>query len=120
MTQEQAQALTPLDMPSLISFDLGYVLSVVWGVGVLLVTVWQLYRYLAFYYVLEQSSHPAARNPLLAAFEEQKRSLGISRNIPLRVTRVADCPMLAGFLYPALYLPDEDLSAEDAGLHLSP
>ena len=43
VTQEQAQALTPLDMPSLISFDLGYVLSVVWGVGVLLVTVWQLY-----------------------------------------------------------------------------
>ena len=114
VTQEQAQALTPLDMPSLISFDLGYVLSVVWGVGVLLVTVWQLYRYLAFYYVLEQSSHPAARNPLLAAFEEQKRSLGISRNIPLRVTRVADCPMLAGFVRPALYLPDEDLSAEDA------
>lgn len=114
VTQEQAQALTPLDMPSLISFDLGYVLSVVWGVGVLLVTVWQLYRYLAFYYVLEQSSHPAARNPLLAAFEEQKRSLGISRNIPLRVTRAADCPMLAGFLYPALYLPDEDLSTEDA------
>ena len=47
-------------------------------------------------------------------FAGQKQSLGITRDIQLRVTPAADCPMLAGFLRPALYLPDEALDAQDA------
>lgn len=115
VTQEQAQALTPYDMPSLISFDLGAVLSVVWVAGIALFALWQVYRYLPFRHVLEKSSYPAERETLQRVFEEQKRSLGIKRNIPLRVTPAADCPMLAGFIKPALYLPDEALYEQEAG-----
>lgn len=114
VTNEQAQALTPNDMPSLISFDLGRVLGIAWIAGLVIFAGWQLYLYLTFHYVLEKSSHPAERDMLLTVFEEQKRALGIGRAIPLRVTSAADCPMLAGFLRPALYLPDEALSEQDA------
>lgn len=114
VTNEQAQALTPNDMPSLISFDLGRVLGIAWIAGLVIFAGWQLYLYLTFHYVLEKSSHPAERDMLLTVFEEQKRALGIGRTIPLRVTSAADCPMLAGFLRPALYLPDEALSEQDA------
>ena len=96
------------------SFDWGRILCLLWIVGIALFALWQVYRYLPFRHVLEKSSHPAERETLQRVFEEQKRSLGIKRNIPLRVTPAADCPMLAGFIKPALYLPDEALYEQEA------
>ena len=114
VTDEQAQTLQTFDEQAWTAIDMGRVLLVLWGTGALLFAGWQMYRYLAFHHVLEKSSHPAQRDTLLTVFEEQKRVLGITRDIPLRVTQAADCPMLAGFLCPALYLPDEALSEQDA------
>ncbi|WP_346704177.1 M56 family metallopeptidase [uncultured Agathobaculum sp.] len=90
------------------------ILFVLWGAGMLAFAIWQTYGYVSFRYLVRQTGEPAECDTLRAVFEEQKRSLGIQRNIPLRVTRAADCPMLAGFLCPVLYLPDEALSAQDA------
>ena len=114
VTDEQAQTLQTFDEQAWTAIDMGRVLLVLWGTGALLFAGWQMYRYLAFHHVLEKSSHPAQRDTLLTVFEEQKRVLGITRDIPLRVTQAADCPMLAGFIKPALYLPDEALSEQDA------
>lgn len=96
------------------TWDAEHVLLVLWGVGALVFAVWQLEQYRRFRRILRRESAPAAREELLTVLAEQKRALRMRRNIPLRVTRAADCPMLAGFVRPALYLPDEDLSAEDA------
>ena len=90
------------------------ILFVLWGAGMLAFAIWQTYGYVSFRYLVRQTGEPAQCDTLRAVFEEQKRSLGIRRDIPLRVTRAADCPMLAGFLRPALYLPDEALSEQDA------
>ena len=90
------------------------ILFVLWGAGMLAFAIWQTYGYVSFRYLVRQTGEPAQCDTLRAVFEEQKRSLGIQRNIPLRVTRAADCPMLAGFLCPTLYLPDEALSEQDA------
>lgn len=114
VTAEQAQALTPNDMPSLISFNLGYVLVCIWGLGMAVFAGWQAFAYWKFAYLLRLSATPAERDTLRRVFEEQKQSLGIRRDIPLVVTPAADCPMLAGFLRPALYLPDEALSEQEA------
>lgn len=114
VTEQQVRTLSPYDEPSMISLDLGRVLGVAWLVGLLAFAGWQLYHYLTFRHVLIKSSHPVERDTLLAVFEAQKRALGIRRTIPLRVTSAADCPMLAGFVQPALYLPDEALSEQDA------
>lgn len=114
VTAEQAQALTPNDMPSLISFNLGYVLVCIWGLGMAVFAGWQAFAYWKFAYLLRLSATPAERDTLRRVFAEQKQSLGIRRDIPLVVTPAADCPMLAGFLKPALYLPDEALSEQEA------
>ena len=114
VTAEQAQALTPNDMPSLISFNLGYVLVCIWGLGIAVFAGWQAFAYWKFAYLLRLSATPAERDTLRRVFEEQKQSLGVRRDIPLVVTPAADCPMLAGFLRPALYLPDEALSEQEA------
>ncbi|WP_125116003.1 M56 family metallopeptidase [Agathobaculum sp. Marseille-P7918] len=90
------------------------ILFVLWGAGMLAFAIWQIYGYVSFCYLVRQTGESAQRDTLRAVFEEQKRALGIRRDIPLRVTRAADCPMLAGFVSPTLYLPDEALSAEDA------
>lgn len=114
VTAEQAQALTPNDMLSLISFNLGYVLVCIWGLGIAVFAGWQAFAYWKFAYLLRLSATPAERDTLRRVFEEQKQSLGVRRDIPLVVTPAADCPMLAGFLRPALYLPDEALSEQEA------
>lgn len=114
VTAEQAQALTPNDMPSLISFNLGYVLVCIWGLGMAVFAGWQAFAYWKFAYLLRLSATPAERDTLRRVFEEQKQSLGVRRDIPLVVTPAADCPMLAGFLRPVLYLPDEALSEQEA------
>ena len=114
VTDDQAQALQTFDANSWTAIDVGQLLLVLWGIGALLFAAWQLYRYLTFHYVLEKSSHPAERDTLTAVFEEEKHALGIRRAIPRCVTSAADCPMLAGFLCPTLYLPDEALSEQDA------
>lgn len=113
-TAEQAQALTPNDMPSLISFDLGHMLMWLWGLGMAVFAGWQVLMYCSFAYLLRSSDASVGRNTLRRVFEEQKRSLGIARDIPLLVSPAADCPMLAGFIRPALYLPDENLSEQEA------
>lgn len=114
VTAEQAQALTPNDMPSLISFNLGYVLVCIWGLGMAVYAGWQAFAYWKFAYLLRLSATPAERDTLRRVFAEQKQSLGIRRDIPLVVTPAEDCPMLAGFLKPTLYLPDEALSEQEA------
>lgn len=116
VTNDEASALRQaLGGPGYFStFDLGRVLFLLWIAGAALYVVWQGYQYHYYRYVLEHSSHPAERDTLRRVFEEQKQSLGIRRDIPLVVTAAADCPMLAGFLKPALYLPDEALSGQEA------
>lgn len=114
VTDEQAAALDQGSAVRVPFFDVGRLLFALWGAGALAFAVWQWYRYRSFRYALQNSSHPAERDTLLAVLDEQKRSLGITRDIPLLVSPAADCPMLAGFIKPTLYLPDEALDASDA------
>lgn len=114
VTDEQAAALGQSGAAEVPSWDVGKLLGMLWGAGALAFAIWQLCRYLAFRHTLTRSSHPAERDTLLTVLDEQKRALGSRRAIPLHVTPAADCPMLAGFVKPALYLPDEALDAADA------
>nr|WP_297174797.1 M56 family metallopeptidase [uncultured Agathobaculum sp.] len=90
------------------------VLVLVWLIGALYSALRQWTRYHRFYRALNRPSAHAQRDTLRRVFEEQKHALGIRRHIPLIVTPAADCPMLAGYARPALYLPDEALSEQQA------
>lgn len=89
-------------------------LFILWGMGMLTYAIWQAYSYMSFLYLAREAGQPAERDTLHRVLAEQKQSLGIRRDIPLVVTPAADCPMLAGFVRPALYLPDEALSEQEA------
>ena len=90
------------------------VLVMVWLIGILYNALRQWRDYRRYLRQLNRPSADAQRDTLRRVFAEQKQSLGIRRDIPLVVTPAADCPMLAGFLRPALYLPDEALSEQEA------
>ena len=90
------------------------VLVMVWLIGILYNPLRQWRDYRRYLRQLNRPSADAQRDTLRRVFAEQKQSLGVRRDIPLVVTPAADCPMLAGFLKPALYLPDEALSEQEA------
>lgn len=96
------------------NFPVAKMMFILWGAGILAFLGWQAYSYIGFVYLARETGQAAERDTLRRVFEEQKQSLGIRRDIPLVVTPAADCPMLAGFLRPALYLPDEALSEQEA------
>lgn len=90
------------------------VLVMVWLIGILYNALRQWRDYRRYLRQLNRPSADAQRDTLRRVFAEQKQSLGVRRDIPLVVTPAADCPMLAGFLKPTLYLPDEALSEQEA------
>ena len=96
------------------NFPVAKIMFILWGAGILAFLGWQAYSYIGFVYLARETGQAAERDTLRRVFEEQKQSLGVRRDIPLVVTPTADCPMLAGFLKPALYLPDEALSEQEA------
>lgn len=96
------------------NFPVAKIMLILWGAGILAFLGWQAYSYIGFVYLARETGQAAERDTLRRVFEDQKQSLGIRRDIPLVVTPAADCPMLAGFLKPTLYLPDEALSEQEA------
>ncbi len=110
-----AATLGNADETSVTTFDVGAVLAYIWAFGAMAYLIWQLWSYARFRKALMRSGC-AVKNPvLLEVLEKQKLSLGIKRDIPLIVSCAADCPMLAGYLNPVLFLPDEGLPEQDAG-----
>ena len=108
--EQRAAAETAFDLRAL---PLDGVLLAVWLAGVLLCAARQAFGYRRFRRTLTRSAAPAQREALRRVFEAQKHALG-AQTVPLRVSPAADCPMLAGFARPTLYLPDETLSETDA------
>ena len=114
VTDEQAAALSHADANQTTTFNLTAVLLVLWLAGVVISAIRQAVGYRMLKKRLDCSARPAERADLLDVLAYQRGNLGISREIPLLVSPAADCPMLAGFVRPALYLPNENISAADA------
>lgn len=114
VTGTQAETLSAADTGTVKTVDITEVLLTLWLVGVISCVLWQGIGYYRLIRGLKIQSKPAERVDLYAVLQEQCAELAIDREIPLRVSAAADCPMLAGFVRPALYLPDEDISRTDA------
>ncbi len=86
------------------------------------VALWRLDRqfgaYLWYARCLRRTARPADSPALLAAYRAELERLGIRRELPLLYSPLADGPMLAGVLRPALLLPSQGLSAEAAPMVL--
>ena len=114
VTGTQAQMLSAADTGTVKTVDITDILLTLWLAGVISCILWQGIGYYRLIRSLKGKSRTVERADLHTILQEQCADLVIDREIPLRVSSAADCPMLAGFIYPTLYLPDERISRTDA------
>lgn len=114
VTGTQAQTLSAADTGTVKTVDITDILLTLWLAGVIACVLWQGTGYYRLIRSLKGTSQPVERADLHTILQEQCADLVIDREIPLRVSAAADCPMLAGFIHPTLYLPDERISRTDA------
>lgn len=114
VTDTQAQTLSAADTGTVKTVDITDILLTLWLAGVIACVLWQGIGYYRLIRSLKGKSRSVERADLHTILQEQCADLVIDREIPLRVSAAADCPMLAGFIHPTLYLPDERISRTDA------
>lgn len=114
VTGTQAQMLSAADSGTVKTVDITDILLMLWLAGVISCILWQGIGYYRLIRSLKGKSRSVERADLHTILQEQCADLVIDREIPLRVSAAADCPMLAGFIHPTLYLPDERISRTDA------
>lgn len=114
VTGTQAQMLSAADTGTVKTVDITDILLTLWLAGVISCILWQGIGYYRLIRSLKGKSRSVERADLHTILQEQCADLVIDREIPLRVSSAADCPMLAGFIHPTLYLPDERISRTDA------
>lgn len=114
VTGTQAQTLSAADTGTVKTVDITDILLALWLAGVIACVLWQGIGYYRLIRSLKGTSRSVERADLHTILQEQCADLVIDREIPLRVSSAADCPMLAGFIHPTLYLPDERISRTDA------
>ena len=114
VTGTQAQTLSAADTGTVKTVDITDILLTLWLAGVIACVLWQGIGYYRLIRSLKGKSRSVERADLRTILQEQCADLVIDREIPLRVSSAADCPMLAGFIHPTLYLPDERISRTDA------
>lgn len=114
VTGTQAQTLSAADTGTVKTVDITDILLTLWLAGVIACVLWQGIGYYRLIRSLKGTSRSVERADLHTILQEQCADLVIDREIPLRVSAAADCPMLAGFIHPTLYLPDERISRTDA------
>ena len=114
VTGTQAETLSAADTGTVKTVDITDILLALWLAGVISCILWQGIGYYRLICSLKGKSQPVERADLHTILQEQCADLAIDREIPLRVSAAADCPMLAGFVHPTLYLPDERISRTDA------
>lgn len=114
VTGTQAQTLSAADTGTVKTVDITDILLTLWLAGVISCILWQGIGYYRLIRSLKGKSRSVERADLHTILQEQCADLVIDREIPLRVSAAADCPMLAGFIHPTLYLPDERIPRTDA------
>ena len=114
VTGTQAQTLSAADTGTVKTVDITDILLTLWLAGVIACVLWQGIGYYRLIRSLKGKSRSVERADLHTILQEQCADLVIDREIPLRISSAADCPMLAGFIHPTLYLPDERISRTDA------
>ena len=114
VTGTQAQTLSAADTGTVKTVDIADILLTLWLAGVIACVLWQGIGYYRLIRSLKGKSRSVERADLHTILQEQCTDLVIDREIPLRVSSAADCPMLAGFIHPTLYLPDEHIPRTDA------
>lgn len=67
-------------------------------------------RYALFKAAVKRCAVPCCEASILRVLSEEKEKLRISAEVPVRVSNLADTPMLTGLFHPIILLPDNEYS----------
>ncbi|MBQ3054479.1 MAG: hypothetical protein IJC88_00050 [Oscillospiraceae bacterium] len=91
-------------------------LALLWMVGALLYFVIHIKRYRHFKKMIKRVSHPFSDSRVEAILAEEQVRLNVSKRLSVRVSPIADTPLLTGVFCMMLVLPSRDYSNDE--LHL--
>lgn len=114
VTAEQA-ADADIQSPNAYSaLPVARIIAKLWLIGAALFLFWQLGCFWRFRKKLHEGAVKSDFAPLQTLLEQEAHAVRLRRNIELRVSRSADCPMLIGLFHLTLWLPDETQTEADA------
>ncbi len=109
-------------VPFSISSNITILLIIMWGVGFITFSAWQVYCYLKFLKELKYTNTPVSEYTEVAKqLVWIKGTLGIKKDVRLAYSSVVRSPILIGLRKPTIYLPKENSADVDMRmvLHIS-
>lgn len=96
---------TPADTSAAGSISVMQILMLVWLLGILALTMYQIFCYVSFKKLVRRWSESVNDTNVLSAFEGAKSSLGLKNDINIKMCKAVTSPMIFGIFKPVLLLP---------------
>lgn len=96
--------------------DVKAILAVIWLIGALAYFALHIIRHIGFRRGLRRLYRNTDDDAIYAVLEREKRRLGVSKNIRLKIFSAVDAPLLTGLFRPEIILPHTDYTGDE--LHL--
>ena len=87
--------------------------ALIWMAGAAVFLLFHAVRHLRFMKMAARWSEPVTDGRALAAFQDLRAELGISKQMEICSCSVADSPMIAGFARPRILIPSADLAHDE-------
>ncbi|MDO4276524.1 MAG: M56 family metallopeptidase [Eubacteriales bacterium] len=97
-------------------FTLNQIVFLVWVTGMIVVLIYHITKHIRFMKIVRRWGRDIQDGGFLECLMEEKRDLGISKDIRLLLCRPVGMPMLTGFMKPVILLPDSDLNEQECRL----
>lgn len=95
------------------SIDVKLIFSVIWLIGAVLFLILHIKRYFSFKKTVKRISSPLCDENTADILKSEKQRLKITSDIPVRVSPIADTPMLVGIIHPFIILSENEFSNDE-------
>lgn len=93
--------------------NVAFLIALVWALGAILYFVIHIKRYRFFKKAVKRFSLPLSDTHIKKILEEEQKRLKISKNIPVRISSIADTPLLTGLFRVMLILPNNNYTDDE-------
>ena len=95
------------------SLNVMFLITLIWALGVILYFVIHIKRYSFFKKAVKRFSLPLSDTRIKKILEEEQKRLKISKKIPVRISHIADTPLLTGLFRVMLILPNNNYTDDE-------
>ncbi|MBQ2931762.1 MAG: hypothetical protein IJE62_02825 [Clostridia bacterium] len=95
------------------SLNAMFLITLIWALGVILYFVIHIKRYSFFKKAVKRFSLPLSDTRIKKILEEEQKRLKISKKIPVRISHIADTPLLTGLFRVMLILPNNNYTDDE-------